>query len=155
MMIESIGWRDCTLDDITRHRLIRRLIGIEVTDILSATDKRIQESNVQSVEQLQKLDYNVIGFSNDMEEHHQDLKKFLFASLYRHPRVVRMQVKAEQIIAAIFQAYQQEPSMLPHHFQAQMDKLGLERTICDYIAGMTDRYALDDYKKLFDPYEKV
>ncbi len=151
MMIESIGWQNCTLDDITRHRLIRRLIGIEVTDILSATNERLLESNVQSVEQLQHMDYNVIGFSNDMEEHHQELKKFLFASLYRHPRVVRMQVKAEQIIAAIFQAYQQEPSMLPHHFQAQIDYLGLERTICDYIAGMTDRYAIKEHSKLFNP----
>jgi len=151
MMTESIGWQDCTLDDITRHRLIRRLIGIEVTDILSATNERLLESNVQSVEQLQHMDYNVIGFSNDMEEHHQELKKFLFASLYRHPRVVRMQVKAEHIITAIFQAYQQEPSMLPHHFQAQIDQLGLERTICDYIAGMTDRYAIKEHSKLFNP----
>jgi len=151
MMIESIGWQGCTLDDITRHRLIRRLIGIEVTDILSATNERLLESNVQSVEQLQHMDYNVIGFSNDMEEHHQELKKFLFASLYRHPRVVRMQVKAEHIITAIFQAYQQEPSMLPHHFQAQIDQLGLERTICDYIAGMTDRYAIKEHSKLFNP----
>jgi len=80
MMTESIGWQDCTLDDITRHRLIRRLIGIEVTDILSATNERLLESNVQSVEQLQHMDYNVIGFSNDMEEHHQELKKFFILS---------------------------------------------------------------------------
>ncbi len=151
MMIDSIGWDGSILDDVLRHRLIRRLIGIEVNDILSATGKRLSENNVQSVEQVQNMNYNMIGFSDEMQVHHGELKKFLFRNLYRHPRIVRMQVKAEQIISAIFQAFLQEPSMLPYHYQAQIDQLGLERTICDYIAGMTDRYAVEEHSKLFNP----
>jgi len=151
MMIESIGWKGTKIDDVIRHRLIRRLIGIEATDIIMATNQRLVNSGVKSVEQLQHLDYNVVGFSDDMRNHHRTLKSFLFANLYRHPRVMRMQVKAKKIIESIFQAYQQEPSILPYHFQAQIDQLGIERTVCDYIAGMTDRYAIKEHSKLFDP----
>ncbi|MEN8171314.1 MAG: deoxyguanosinetriphosphate triphosphohydrolase [Chloroflexota bacterium] len=150
-IIESVGWDGTKIDETVRHRLIRRLIGIEATDLIIATDQRLKDSGVKSVEQLQHLDYNVVGFSDEMQEQHRTLKKFLFANLYRHPRVMRMQVKAEKIIESIFQAYQQEPRMLPHHFQTQIDQLGLERTVCDYIAGMTDRYAIQEHSKLFDP----
>jgi dGTPase len=65
-----------------------------------------------------------------------------------------MQVKAERIISDLFAAYRSEPSMLPGHVQRFVDKRGLERTICDYIAGMTDRYAIEEYQKLFNPIEK-
>jgi dGTPase len=62
-----------------------------------------------------------------------------------------MQVKAERVINDLFNAYRKDPDILPRHFQALIDKLGLERTICDYIAGMTDRYAVEEHQKLFDP----
>jgi dGTPase len=74
--------------------------------------------------------------------------------MYRHYRVVRMQVKAERILEEIFNAYREEPSTLPGQFQAFVNQRGLERTICDYIAGMTDRYAIEEHQKLFNPLEK-
>jgi len=67
---------------------------------------------------------------------------------------VRMQVKAEHIISDLFQAYRTEPAILPDHVQFYIEKRGLERTICNYIAGMTDRYAIEEHKKLFNPFEK-
>jgi dGTPase len=70
--------------------------------------------------------------------------------LYRHYRVVRMQVKAERILTNLFNAYRTEPSILPTHVQEQVEQIGLERTICDYIAGMTDRFAIEEHQKLFD-----
>ena len=79
------------------------------------------------------------------------LKDFLYNNLYRHHRVVRMQVKAERIISDLFAAYQSEPAILPRHIQELIEKRGLERTICDYIAGMTDRFAIQEHQKLFDP----
>jgi len=82
------------------------------------------------------------------------LKDFLYKNLYRHYRVARMQVKAERLITDIFNAYCAEPLMLPDTTQVGIDKRGLERTICDYIAGMTDRYAIEEYQKLFNPLEK-
>ncbi|NPV57942.1 MAG: deoxyguanosinetriphosphate triphosphohydrolase, partial [Anaerolineae bacterium] len=103
------------------------------------------------VEELQRLSYNVIGFSEDTHRRNRELKDFLFANLYRHYRVVRMQVKAERILTNLFTAYQAEPSILPIHIQQLIPTRGLERTICDYIAGMTDRFATDEHQKLFDP----
>jgi dGTPase len=79
------------------------------------------------------------------------MKDFLYVNMYRHHRVVRMAVKAERIITDLFNAYQSEPAMLPQHVQCFIESRGLERIICDYIAGMTDRFALQEHSKLFDP----
>lgn len=154
ILIESIGGRGVLVDDLARHRLIRRLIGMEVTDIIIATDLRLRESGVRSVDELQRMDHNVIGFSTEMHRRNRQLKDFLYTNLYRHPRVVRMAVKAERFLTDIFNAYCQEPAILPRHVQGEIEVRGLERTVCDYIAGMTDRYASEEYQKLFDPYIK-
>jgi len=154
ILAESVGWHGIELDDLNRHRLIRRLIGLEVSDLVHTTDQRIRESGVKSVEQLQRLSYNVITFSEDMHRRNRQLKDFLYNNLYRHHRVVRMAVKAERIISDLFRAYRDEGAMLPNHIQDLIDERGLERTICDYIAGMTDRYAVDEHRKLFDPSTK-
>ena len=151
IMAESIGWRGKALDDLTRHRLIRRLIGLEVSDLVTATDQRLRESGVRSVDELQRLAYNVIGYSEEMHRRNRQIKDFLYANMYRHHRVVRMAVKAERIISDLFQAYHLDPPILPRQFQDLVDERGLERVICDYIAGMTDRYAIEEYTKLFDP----
>ncbi|MBL7161312.1 MAG: deoxyguanosinetriphosphate triphosphohydrolase [Anaerolineales bacterium] len=151
IMLESVGLRNAKLDELNRHRLIRRLIGLEISDMVKTTSQRLRESGAQSVEDLQRLDYNVASFSEDMHRRNRELKDFLYSNLYRHHRVTRMQDKAERVISDIFQAYQREPAMLPHHIQKRIDKVGLERTICDYIAGMTDRYAIEEHSKLFNP----
>jgi dGTPase len=148
---ESIGWDGSEMDDLIRHRLIRRLIGMLVTDAVEATSERITKANVKSSLDIQKLDYNVAGFSTEMHRRKRELKDFLYNELYRHYRVVRMAVKAERIITELFNAYCGEPAMLPNEYQELVEKRGLERTTCDYIAGMTDRYAHEEYLKLFDP----
>jgi dGTPase len=151
IVVESVGWTGGVLDDMARHQIIRRLIGMEVNDIVQNTDHRLRESLVRSVDELQRLPYNVVTFSDDMRRRNRDIKDFLYSRLYRHYRVMRMAVKADHIIRKLFEAYQSEPTMLPHHVQGQIGDRGLERTICDYLAGMTDRYAVDEYAKLFDP----
>ncbi len=152
ILTESIGWRwSQQLDELTRHRLIRRLIGLEVNDILQSTDQALRRSGVRSPEQLQSLPYNVVGFSEDMYRRNRQLKDFLYTNLYRHYRVVRMAVKAERIITDLFTAFRAEPSTLPKHVQSLINDRGLERTICDHIAGMTDRYAIEEHQKLFEP----
>lgn len=151
IVVESVGWTGGVLDDMARHQIIRRLIGMEVNDIVQNTDQRLRESLVRSVDELQRLPYNVVTFSDDMRRRNRDIKDFLYSRLYRHYRVMRMAVKADNIIRKLFEAYQSEPTMLPHHVQGQIGERGLERTICDYLAGMTDRYAVDEYAKLFDP----
>jgi dGTPase len=153
-LAESVQWQGPELDEMSRHRIIRRLIGKEVTDVVTATDERIKDSGAKSALELQKLKHNVIGFSEDMRRRNRELKDFLYAHMYRHHRVVRMQVKAERILTDLFNAYRAEPAILPEHVQALVSSRGLERTLCDYIAGMTDRYATEEHQKLFTPLEK-
>jgi dGTPase len=132
--------------------MIRHLVGLMVTDMVQATDTRLKESGAKSPLDLQKLSYNVIGYSEDTQRRNRELKDFLYSHLYRYYRVVRMQVKAENIITNLFNAYHTEPLTLPDHVQAWIPTRGLERTICDYIAGMTDRYAIEEHERLHDPY---
>lgn len=151
ILLESVGIRPAALDDLARHRLIRRMIGLEVSDLIQTTHQRLRDSHVQSVEELQSLSYNVMAFSEDMYRRNRQMKDFLYANLYRHYRVERMAVKAGLIITELFNAYQSKPEILPAHVREQTEIFGLERTICDYIAGMTDRFAIEEHLKLFDP----
>ncbi|MGB2955961.1 MAG: deoxyguanosinetriphosphate triphosphohydrolase [Anaerolineales bacterium] len=154
IIVESVGWKGGELTELDRNMIIRRMIGIEVEDVIISTDKKIQQSGVTSVESLQKLPHNVISFSDHMQENNRELKDFLYKNLYQNHRVIRMQVKAERIISDLFAAYQKDPLMLPNHIQNRIEKKGLERSICDYIAGMTDRFAIDEHQKLFDPTQR-
>jgi dGTPase len=151
---ESVGWDSQGWGDLLRHRMIRRLIGLEVHDVVESTSRRIDESGAGSPEDLQRLDHNVIGFSEAMAARNRELKTFLYENMYRHYRVVRMQVKAERIVGDLYEAYTQEPAQLPAEVQARIDGEGVYRVVCDYIAGMTDRFALDEHAKLFDPKER-
>jgi dGTPase len=155
ILVESVGWKSTFLSELDRNQIIRRLIGMEVEDLIETTHQRIRESGIQSVKELQELPYNVISFSDDMIRYNRELKDFLFHNLYQHHRVIRMQVKAESIVQSLFQAYQEEPLILPEHIQPWIDQRGLERAICDYIAGMTDRFATQEYEKLFDPRKRT
>ena len=154
ILVESVGWKGPDLDELSRHRMIRRLIGLEVSDLVHTSDLLIKEARLSSPEDAQRLPYNVVTFSEEMVRRNRPLKDFLYKNLYRHHRVVRMQTKAERIISELFNAYRSEPQMLPRHIQETIEERGLERTICDYIAGMTDRFAVEEYNKLFEPLTK-
>lgn len=149
---ETFNWRGPALDDMERHRMIRHLVGLLMTDVVHTTDARLKESGIKSPLELQKLNHNLIGYSEDVQRRNRELKDFLYGRLYRHYRVVRMQVKAERIITNLFNAYLEEPLSLPNHVQKFIPLRGLERTICDYIAGMTDRFAVEEHARLFDPF---
>lgn len=151
MVADNIEVNACQLDDLTRHGIIRELIGLEVDSMIQDSCVRLENSGVKSLVELQSLPYNVIGFDDSMRQKNRELKDFLFHNMYRNYRVVRMQKKAERVLSELFNAYLNEPLMLPLHFQEQIDKKGKEQTICDYLAGMTDRFAVDEYQKLFDP----
>lgn len=151
ILTESIHWQGGELSELDRHRLIRRLIGLEVTDVIQATESRLRESGVASPLDVQRLSYNLVSHSDEMRRRNRELKDFLYHNMYRNYRVVRMQMKAERIISDLFDAYRSEPSILPEHVRKHIPLRGLERTICDYIAGMTDRYAIEEHQRLFDP----
>jgi dGTPase len=154
ILTETYNWSGPLLQDLDRNSMIRNLVGLLVTDMIHATDTRLKESGVKSALDIQRLTYNIIGYREDVQRRNRELKDFLFTKLYRHYRVVRMQVKAEHIVTDLFTAYLAEPLILPDHVQQWIPGRGLERTICDYIAGMTDRYAIEEHARLHDPYLK-
>ena len=151
MVVDQSRLPSCQLDDLSRHQVIRELIGLEVNSMISSTINRLEESRVRTLDELQRLPSNVVGFDESMREKNRALKSFLYRNMYRHYRVVRMQKKAERVLSDLFNAYNDEPTMLPLQFQEQIELKGKEQTICDYLAGMTDRFAVDEYQKLFDP----
>jgi dGTPase len=155
-LTETAGWHDGQpFTELTRHIIIRELIGRSVLDVLQQTDSNLQAAGIDSVEKLQAHSSNVVAYSPPFNEQVRALKRFLYQRMYRHYRLVRMQAKAERYIAALFEAYMKEPEMLPEKTQQRLVDAPLPRVIADYIAGMTDRYALDEWQKLFDPYVRV
>ena len=141
----------CGIDDLTRHQIIRELVGIEVSSMVNCSTKNIEKSGVETLLELQSLPENIVGFDEEMRNANRILKDFLYKHMYRHYRVVRMQKKAEKVLTDLFDAYMSEPTMLPDQFQELVAEKGKERTICDYLAGMTDRFAVEEYQKLFNP----
>src|SRR5690606_9467299 len=97
------------------------------------------------------------NYSAEMQELNAELKRYLFQKFYRHYRVVRMATKAERLLEALFTAYVMQPEQLPTETQQRVaaHPEGLHRVVCDYIAGMTDRYAIQEYKRLYDPEERA
>lgn len=148
---ENLGWDGTHFDDMVRYRLVRRLLGLLVKDQVEAVSRRLEAADVRSPDDVRNLPDNVIGLSPELVTMTQELKTFLYQSLYRHPRVMRMQIKAERVISDLFNAYLEEPRQLPREEQQRLEERSLERVVCDYVAGMTDRFALQEHAKLFDP----
>lgn len=157
-LMENLGLDPCSeLEELDRHRLIRKLIGWGVTDAVRATTQRLHDEGIDSMDKLRARGKPIIGFSTQVAVHLKELRSFLYRRLYRHWRVVRMAAKAERVLRALFEAYTAEPAQLPDSVQARIaaSEEPRERLICDYIAGMTDRFALDENARLFDPLVRV
>jgi dGTPase len=141
--------------DIQKYQIIRYLINLQVTDLIEESKKNIAKNKIRSLADVRKSKIRIIGFSDRLKEQRLILRDFLLKNLYSHYRVSRMSNKAKRIIQELFNVYLANPEQLPPDYQAKIAKEGSHRVICDYIAGMTDRCAIEEYKKLFDPYEKV
>jgi len=141
--------------DMHRHRIIRRLVGKEVSDVVRATSEQLEARNIRSVEDIRSLPENIVTHSPEVKRMNRQLKDFLLDNLYMHWRVMRMDLKAKRFIGELFEAYTSSPIILPNTVQQLIDQRGLHRTVCDYIAGMTDRFALQEYNKLFNPVERI
>jgi len=138
-----------------KYLIIRSLIDMQVTDLLQETEKNIRKLKLKSYQDVKEMDKKVVTFSKDMLNLRKPLRAFLMDKLYHHYRVIRMSTKAKRFIKELFNCYIEKPEQLPMEKQKIIPQHGVRRVVCDYIAGMTDRYALDEYKKLFNPYEKV
>jgi len=133
----------------------RRMINFMILDAIEETARRIRDANVHCLEDVRQADTPLVGFSRDVRHMNGELKRFLFQNMYRHYRVIRMAVKAERVIQDLFHAYMERPEMLPAgtasvRLQRAGDEPARARVVADYVAGMTDRYALDEYDRLFN-----
>jgi len=141
-------------DELLLKKLIRNLIGKQITDVIEQTDKNIEKMGIGSFDDVRKQS-GIVSFSSEMEEKHKELKEFLYKNLYKHYKVVKMSNRAKRFVKSLFNAYLEDINQLPDQFKSRIKKDGIERAICDYIAGMTDRYAQDEYARLFLPYTKM
>jgi dGTPase len=141
---------------ILRYQTVRRILDAMVTNLIQNVEEELVRRAVSSNADLRQATPNVAHYSDEMAKKIRELKDFLMEQLYMHVRVTRMGVKAKTVMTGIFEAYFEEPRQMPPHIVAQIgEERGKPRVIADYIAGMTDRFALVEYRKLFDPLEKV
>jgi len=128
------------------HETIRRMINTLVMDLCAESALLIADAKPKSIQDIRKA-VPLISFSKGMQQRQLELKQFLRANLYRHYRVNRMSAKAQRVIRELFIAFIEDSGLLPEDFQQRTDDL--PRTVSDYIAGMTDRYAMKEYQRLF------
>ncbi len=133
--------------------LIRELIGAMVVDVLNESRARIASANPQSVDDIRAAGHALISFSPQMEAHLGELRDFLFERMYRHPTVLASRHAAIKIVSELFDVFYEDSRLLSLEWREDLadasDDIGRARVVCDYIAGMTDRYALKEHKRLF------
>jgi len=141
------------LDDrLTRLEAVRRMIGDMIGNVLAETHHRAEAGKVRSAADVRGLGQALVAFSPQMNEDLSRLRKFLYERMYRHWRVNRTRSQARRILAEMFQLFLREPDVMPNEWGAialAADEMGRARLVCDYIAGMTDRYAIEEHRKLF------
>lgn len=150
-LCERLNWDGHTLTEIERHRFIRELVGIMVSDVLENTSKKIDELNIASVQDVTHQPDNVVAYSLEQKKQNRALKDFLYENMYYHYRIVRMKNRADNFLGRLFETYIKRPTQLPPEYQSRIEKQGVHRVVADYIASMTDRSALLEYRQLFDP----
>lgn len=140
---------------VLKHQTIRGIINRFVTDVIDHTEMRLRELGIASLEDVRTCREPLVCFSPEMEEKKKHLKDFLFRQMYRNYRVVRMEDKTDRLLTDLFGAYLGRQEQLPPRIYEKCRAGIPERVICDYIAGMTDRFAQDEHRKLFDPHARV
>jgi dGTPase len=142
---------------VQHFQAVRAVIDAMVTDLVEAVEERLRTQHIDSLPAVRAVKPRLIDFSAEMTERHLALKARLYDRLYTHQRVTRMTQKADRIMTGLFEVYMEEPKQMPPHVFQRIaaDAEPIPAVVADYIAGMTDRFALEEYKKLFDPYERV
>jgi dGTPase len=140
------------------HETVRRMIDEMVNDLLAETRSRLAAADPGSADAIRRHGAPMVAFSAGMREKSAGLREFLFRRMYRHFKVNRMTSKARRVVAELFGLFLAEPGCLPTEWREQTDAPGTActaRVVADYIAGMTDRFALDEHRRLFDPYSRT
>jgi dGTPase len=141
---------------LVRYQTVRRILDTLVRDLITSVESRLVADGIETVADMRAVMPRIADFSPDIDVAVRDLKARLMARLYEHQRVRRMGAKARRVMTGIFRAYMEDPRQMPAHVVERADEEeSMARVIADYIAGMTDRFALEEYAKLYDPLERV
>ena len=138
---------------LKKYQIVRQIINDLISDFRKTTLKNLKASKIQSVDDVRCAKKRMAGFSALMSKKNGELKKFLHKNLYNHRKVKRMEFKSEMCLTGLFNAFTSNSALLPETVERDGDYDSLQRRICDYISGMTDRYAISEYKKLYSPGE--
>ena len=140
------------------HEVIRRMINVQVSDLINQTKRNLKQYQPASIDDVRQLGKPIVSFSEEMRALNLELKRFLRHQLYQHYRVRRMTNKAVKVIRELFEAFMNDAAMLPpeqssaaKRLEEQQGEAGRARAVADYIAGMTDRYAILEHGRIFDP----
>ncbi len=142
-------------DDILRSMAVSFIISTLTQNLIRATSRRLEASGIRTADEGRICRERNVALDPEMEGKNTELKKFLLKEMYAHYRVIRMEQKARRILSDLFRSYATRPEQLPPHILGRVRKESVKRVVCDYLAGMTDRYAMEEYRKLFDPLQKV
>lgn len=141
-----------------RHETTRRIINTLVVDLTDSSRRALQQAGVSSIEDVRSRPEPLIRFSDEIQHENEALKRFLREHLYHHHQVYRIMVKAQRVVRELFAALLADPRLMPPDFfdaarrlESRDGETGRARVVADYVAGMTDRFALDEYERLFDP----
>lgn len=151
-LMDRLEIRPGSFTNQERYILVRELLGKVIEDAIYHTNKCLEELNVRTIDDVRGAEHKIVASSPEMRERLIELKSFLYQNFYFHYRLIRMTKKADHILARIFEAYVAAPTMLPTDVQQAAETRGLERAVTDYLASMTDRFAGDEYARLFDPH---
>jgi len=144
------------------HEVIRRMINYIVVDLIRTTQARLDEIRPRSIDDVRALSKPIVGLSNAAREEHVELMEFLHEHVYKHYKVLRMTSKARRVLRALFGAFFEDVSLMPPEYrdlalqsEATHGPGGRARAVADYVAGMTDRYAILEHRRLFDAAERT
>ena len=138
------GMREPELHKLIIHDIIEN----EVHDLVATSAKLIDESGVQSADEVRRQPAALIRYSNELAEANRALRTFLYQNVYYHPRVAEVNVRACEMLRRVFEAYLVDPDSLGDAATRRIENEGLHRTVCDYVAGMTDRYLMEEYARV-------
>jgi dGTPase len=137
--------------DKHQRALVRDMIGIMVGDVLAETERRVRDSGVETIEEVRAAGRQLVGFSEPLAAEERELKRFLYERLYGLAQLAPVRREAERVVAALARAYIDDPSLLPPDWQRGRDEVQRLRTIGDFIAGMTDRFAIARHEQIVGP----
>jgi dGTPase len=150
-LMEQFNLSPNTFGDRERYLLIRELLGLTIEETIQHTNGQLTAAGIDSPEKVRDAAGKFVSAAEELKEQLTELKKFLYDNFYFHYRLIRMTRKAEEILERIFTAYWGAPAMLPPSVRRSAEERGVMRAVTDYLAGMTDRYASEEYRRLFDP----